>query len=67
LVAPEFTGRKAHRIHVLRFFTQELGVRVREDKHAVVPGDAARFAVHIARQARVTQRINVAREPAGPL
>ena len=52
LLAPQFACIKAHRIYVLRLFTQQMRVRIREDEDAVVTVDRSDLAARITRQAR---------------
>src|SRR5260370_892157 len=60
LAAPELACGKAHAVDMLRLVAFAMGARVGEGEDPTVALDRAVLAAYVARQARVTDRIDVA-------
>src|SRR5882724_11254631 len=61
LLSPELARIKAYRVYVLWLFTKKVCVRVREYEDAVIPIDRSELPARVARQARMSHRIHIAR------
>ena len=59
LLAPQLARRKTHRVDMLRLLAKKVRVGIRKDEGAIIAFNRAGFAPRIARQTRVTKRINV--------
>ena len=49
LIPPDFARGESHRVEMLRFFAEQVRVRVRKEKHAAIENDDTALASHVTR------------------